>query len=227
MTDEQFVAIQEIKEKRQTATGAKHKKGGNSKKCNFPSDYLTKKEKDALNGAVFSWNPNKFYTWEEFVIFPDDIKVEYINSLISKYKVGIRSISRIVFDGEYRLYNHLYGKNLISKIQNVNSSGQSPRVNTEALAEAVYAYRNPEPIETPAPVIKTEVEEAKEKDISTTELRAEKTIDRLGKKLSKIRHMSFDMDDFDFEFLAYLATKFTGKDVTVHIQINVPQEMPY
>lgn len=89
---------QDIKEKKATGRGAFHKKGGSkSKKCNFPSDYMTRKEKQALNGEVMSYNPNAWYTWEEFKALPMEYQVKYVNSLLNRYNCGLSNISEIVF----------------------------------------------------------------------------------------------------------------------------------
>ena len=46
LSDEEYLFRKDIAEKKKTATGAYHKvKGSKSKKCKFPSDYLTKKVK--------------------------------------------------------------------------------------------------------------------------------------------------------------------------------------
>lgn len=98
MSDEEFVYRQDIKEKKATGRGAFHKKGGSkSKKCNFPSDYMTRKEKLALNGEVMSYNPNKFYEWAEFKKLPMEYQVKYVNSLMDKYQIGLSNVSTTLF----------------------------------------------------------------------------------------------------------------------------------
>lgn len=98
MSDEEFVYQQDIKEKKATGRGAFYKKGGSkSKKCNFPSDYMTRKEKQALNGEVMSYNPNKFYSYAEFKQLPMEYQVKYVNSLMDKYQVGLSNISEVLF----------------------------------------------------------------------------------------------------------------------------------
>jgi hypothetical protein len=98
MSDEEFIYRQDIKEKKATGRGAFHKKGGSkSKKCNFPSDYMTRKEKQALNGEVMSYNPNKFYSYAEFKQLPMEYQVKYVNSLMDKYQIGLSNISTILF----------------------------------------------------------------------------------------------------------------------------------
>ncbi len=51
----------------------------------MPSDYLTKKEREAMNGEVITYQMNKPMSWGQFKKMPDDTKREYINSIIHKY----------------------------------------------------------------------------------------------------------------------------------------------
>ena len=51
----------------------------------MPSDYMTKKERDKMNGEVQSYNLNCPMKWAQFKQMPDDIKREYLSSIMSKY----------------------------------------------------------------------------------------------------------------------------------------------
>mgnify|MGYP002522580383 CR=1 FL=1 len=51
----------------------------------MPSDYMTKKERDKMNGEVQSYNLNSPMTWAQFKQMSDDIKREYLNLIISRY----------------------------------------------------------------------------------------------------------------------------------------------
>lgn len=98
LSDEEYVYQQDIKEKKSAGRGVFHKRGGSkSKKCTLPSDHMTKKEREAMNGEVFSYNPNNWYTWEEFKKMPMEYQVKYVNSLLGKYDCGINTISVVVF----------------------------------------------------------------------------------------------------------------------------------
>ncbi len=87
MTDEEYIFRTECAEKKRTARGSFNRlshagKGGRVK---MPSDYMTKKERDKMNGEVQSYNLNSPMKWAQFKRMPDDIKREYINSLIEKF----------------------------------------------------------------------------------------------------------------------------------------------
>ena len=64
----------------------------------FPSDYLSRKERQGLNSEVSSWNYGYFYDWDTFrEKMPDHIKIEYLNHLLNKYGVSLGDISIEVF----------------------------------------------------------------------------------------------------------------------------------
>ena len=98
MSDEEYQFYQEIKEKKQAGRGAFHKKcGAKSKKCTLPSDHMTKKEREAMNGPVISYNPNAWYSWEEFKHLPDEYRIKYVNSLMTRFNCSLAAIAEVVF----------------------------------------------------------------------------------------------------------------------------------
>lgn len=110
LSDEEYVFQQDIKEKKSAGRGAFHKKcGSKSNKCTLPSDRMTKKEREAMNGEVFHYDPRKWYTWEEFKAMPIEYQVKYVNSLLNRYDCGLANISCIVF-GKSKSWLSLYFK---------------------------------------------------------------------------------------------------------------------
>lgn len=89
MRDEEFVFMSDVREKKRTATGAFHKRthAGKGGAVKFPYDFLTRKELNAMNGEVKSYNINSPMTWTEFKDLPDDIKIIYIKLLREKFDV--------------------------------------------------------------------------------------------------------------------------------------------
>ena len=87
MTDERFVFQEDVKERRKMKTGAMHKKGAKRvTNCKFPSDYLTRKEKEKLSGPVISIKMDQpYYDWKEFRKLPEGLQIEYLNGLINNY----------------------------------------------------------------------------------------------------------------------------------------------
>ena len=87
MIDEEYVFRSECADRKRTARGSFNKRShaGKGGRVKMPSDYMTKKERDKMNGEVQSYNLNSPMKWAQFKQMPDDIKREYLNSIISKY----------------------------------------------------------------------------------------------------------------------------------------------
>jgi len=98
MTDEKFTFIDDVRSKKKIATGAYHKRThcGKSGAVKFPSDFMTKKEREAMNGEVKSYKLNDPMTWKEFKAMPDDIKITYIKALREKYNVSNTYIAQML-----------------------------------------------------------------------------------------------------------------------------------
>jgi len=147
MKDEEFIFRQEVREKKRIGAGAFHKKNGSkSKKCTLPSDRLTRKEKEKLNGECKSWNLKAFYSWDEFKCMPDDIQLEYVNSLINRYDCGLTTISKVLFGkAPSTLSFHMKSHGLLEFVNNKNrvSTKGSERLE-QAIKEAKEA---PKPLE--------------------------------------------------------------------------------
>ena len=97
MTDEKFVFVSDVREKKNVARSARNMRTHNGKggKVKFPSDYLSKKELVAMSGEVKSYKLNSPMTWREFKTMPDDLKVTYIKALRTKYAVPDNEISEM------------------------------------------------------------------------------------------------------------------------------------
>lgn len=90
MNDVRYEFMQDCKDKKITARSARNTRTHNGKAghVRLPSDNLTKKEREALNGECVKYaSLKKPMTWSEFKDLPGDLKVEYIKSLREKFKV--------------------------------------------------------------------------------------------------------------------------------------------
>ena len=74
-------------------SAAKRKCGSKSKKCSLPSDNMTTKEWNERCGDVVSYQIGKPMIWDEFQKLPNDLKEQYLNTLIEKYSVNARSLA--------------------------------------------------------------------------------------------------------------------------------------
>lgn len=97
MTDEEYIFRTDTAEKKRTARGSFNRRthAGKGGRVKMPSDYMTKKERDKMNGEVQSYNLAKPMKWEQFKLLPDDIKREYITAIVRKYDPQQSAISQM------------------------------------------------------------------------------------------------------------------------------------
>lgn len=227
LSDEAYVYQQDIKEKKSAGRGAYHKKNGSrSKKCKFPSDYLTKKEKMAMNGECISYDMKKFYTYAEFKTFPDDIQLKYINGLINRYNVTVSAIAEEVFHITHTgFYKHLKKKDLMPYINKAPNGKSSIAIEGRArLMIAIEDANKPTEEVVPEPVIEEivapEPVSASESEIIVPEPMVEEPVE--PKVFANFRSMRIEMNDWDSDILDFLRMRFAGGDY--HITITVDKD---
>ena len=71
----------DIREKKQIGNSARHKVVGGGRRVGFPSDGLTKKEREALNSEVRSWNTKRVMPWGTYKQMPGDLQKEYLTNM--------------------------------------------------------------------------------------------------------------------------------------------------
>lgn len=100
MTDEKYTFVSDVIEKKSVARNARYRRTHNGKggRVKFPSDNLTRKELNAMNGEVKSYKLNDPMSWKEFKSMPDDVKITYIKALRNKYNVPTVAIAKDLFD---------------------------------------------------------------------------------------------------------------------------------
>lgn len=92
MTDEEYLFKQTEIERKRIGRGDRNKKRGGGRYVRLPSDNLTKKERQAMNGEVKSWKEKPFYQKDEFMALPSDVQLKWVNSIINRYGVGLGGI---------------------------------------------------------------------------------------------------------------------------------------
>ena len=98
MTDEKYTFITDVAEKKRIARGAFNKRTHNGKggKVRFPSDYLSNKERNKMNGEVREYRMNSPITYAEFKKYPDDLKKKYIQRLRDMFDVSNTDIAAMM-----------------------------------------------------------------------------------------------------------------------------------
>lgn len=129
MTDEKYCFVEDLRARKAEKTGAAHRKiGSKSKKCSLPSDFLTEKQKRELSGECMSYDLTKVYSWQDFKALPKHIQQEYIQRLVDKYGVGVRTISQTLFGLSFA------GLNAHFKREGIAVDSHAMRISADKLA---------------------------------------------------------------------------------------------
>lgn len=98
MTDEKYTFITDVAEKKRIARGAFNKRTHNGKggKVRFPSDYLSNKERNKMNGEIREYRMNSPITYAEFKKYPDDLKKKYIQRLRDMFDIPDKDIAAMM-----------------------------------------------------------------------------------------------------------------------------------
>ena len=98
MNDESYLYISDVKDKKRTARGAHNKRThtGKGGRVRFPSDYMSRKDRERMNGEIMEYRLNSPVTWAEFKGWPDDIKAQYIKLLQKTYKAGDSAMAEML-----------------------------------------------------------------------------------------------------------------------------------
>lgn len=81
--------------KKNVARSARNKRThtGKGGRVRLPSDYLTKKELEKMNGECKAYRLNGPMAWQEFKSMPDDIKATYIKMIREKFGASTTNIA--------------------------------------------------------------------------------------------------------------------------------------
>lgn len=85
MTDEEYLFRQTEVERKKLGYGDRHKKRGGGRYVRLPSDHMTKKEREAMNGECVNYQLGRPVTKEEFYTWPVHIQREYLQQIVDKY----------------------------------------------------------------------------------------------------------------------------------------------
>lgn len=101
MNDAEYIFKQTSAERKRIGRGDYHKKRQGGRQVRLPSDHMTKKELAALSSDVTQFNLNAPVCWAEFKNWPDDLKIEYLQKLETRYHATTEDIA-IMMDIGYK-----------------------------------------------------------------------------------------------------------------------------
>lgn len=214
LSDEEYIYRQDIKEKKSAGRGAFYKKNGSkSKKCSLPSDFMSRKEIKKLSGECNSWSMKEFYSYKEFKKMPDDLALQYVNSLINRFNIGIGIISEDVMGcTSMALKNNLKSRGVLEYV-NKSPSGGAASKGRIALADAMSKAKREKEIKMEEPVENSKedsMSESKEGPIPLPEPRI----------FANCHSMQVEMDDWDTDILDFLRNRFAGDHIRITITID-------
>ena len=109
MNDIEFMLKEDIKKKKQAGSGYRYKKNGSkSKKCSLPSDNLSKKELNKMNGECKVYNLSEKMSYSNFCAMPVDLQIKYLEMLRDKFGASQVDIAKMMNVAPSTLASHRY-----------------------------------------------------------------------------------------------------------------------
>ena len=98
----------DVMQKKRLARGARAKKNGSrTRYVGLPSDHLTRKEREELNGPVKTYTLNEPVSYAELKSWPEDIQKEYLMRLQAHFNASQKDIAEMLGCGTSTAYRVL------------------------------------------------------------------------------------------------------------------------
>lgn len=226
MDDAEYLFHQDCKEKKNIGRGYFAKNRTGKGRVKFPSDYLTKKEKNKMNGEVVSWDLNKIYSWEEFKALPNDLKLPYLQKLVDTYSVTLRDISKYQFRiSRNTITMHFRSIGLSTKSLHLYGSGyikslDGNRVRYQQATDEALGVLEEEPKEKSAKRSAKTKEVKKEEPVNKVDETPEKPQEPEKGSSPTLNRISFEMDGWNYLLLDMISKSFGNKNVRVSITVE-------
>ena len=146
MTDEEFIFKQISAERKRNGYGDYHKKRQGGRQVRLPSDHYTKKELAAMSSEVTSYNLSAPTRWHEFITWPKDLQVEYIQRLEEAYHAKNEDIAGMldVSISCYRKHKNSLGiKGKSGKGKPIDRDGWAKFLGANELAPEILVESSP------------------------------------------------------------------------------------
>ncbi|MBQ2059486.1 MAG: hypothetical protein II488_06885 [Firmicutes bacterium] len=146
MTDEEYIFRQTSAERKRIGRGDFNKKRKGGRFVRLPSDNLTKKEREKMNGEVHNFNLSAPTRWHEFITWPKDLQVEYIQRLEEAYHAKNEDIAGMldVSISCYRKHKNSLGiKGKSGKGKPIDRDGWAKFLGANELAPEILVESSP------------------------------------------------------------------------------------
>lgn len=233
MDDAEYLFVTDCREKKSVGRGYFAKNRTGKGRVKFPSDYLTKKEKNKMNGEVISWDLNKIYGWATFKAMPNDLKLPYLQKLVDTYGVTLLDISKYQFCISHNtIFAYLKKVNLSTK--NLHLHGHGYKMSDEDHTRYQQAIDKAFGILEEEPKKKSAKHPVREliKAYKTEEAKKEEPVNKIDETPTKkpvepvtpisptLSHISFEMDGWNYLLLDTVRKLFGNKNVRVSITVE-------
>lgn len=159
MTDEEFIFRQISAERKRNGRGDFNKKRKGGRFVRLPSDNLTKKEKEKMNGEVHNFNLSAPTRWHEFITWPKDLQIEYIQRLEEVFHAKNEDIAGML---GVSISSYCKHKNFLGI---KGKSGPGKPVDRDGWAKFIGANEfDPEVLAESSPVVEEKVELPEKKE---------------------------------------------------------------
>lgn len=208
MTDAKFIFNQNVREKSITKRSVSKTNRTGKGAVRFPSDNLSRKEKNALNGPVETLNLNHIYTWDEFKHLSDDMKIRLVNHLINKFGVRIGTINSYYFNNNDSscLYDYLRRHKIMEFINVGSRGGNISRSKLNTFIAFIDQNKDNQP-QYSDPDTKAAIDDS----ATQTELK------------NIISKATFTMSTFDGEFIKKIFSFFNPDNIEIDITIRTKE----
>lgn len=96
-TEAERIFLEDVRDKKNISHSASHKRThcGKGGRVRLPSDKLTKKELEKMNGECEVYRLNEPMKWAEFIVMPREYQITYIKKLREKFNVPDMHIGKM------------------------------------------------------------------------------------------------------------------------------------
>ena len=107
-TEVERIFLEDVRDKKNISHSASHKRThcGKGGRVRLPSDKLTKKELEKMNGECEVYRLNEPMKWAEFIAMPKEHQITYIKKLREKYNAPDLRISRMLGISQQNFSQH-------------------------------------------------------------------------------------------------------------------------
>ncbi len=95
MNDAEYIYKQDVREKAITARSARKYGSSRRRRCKLPSDNLSRKEWNSMNGPTQTLKLDEALSWDRFRALSTTLQQDYIRHILTRFDVGPAAFGRM------------------------------------------------------------------------------------------------------------------------------------